>query len=225
MSLSLVTQNLQNILHTAPIKLQLLMMEQDPTSNGIMEYTSEILIDSLLHTLNTKEWFEKSSKKLPESIEYTYRFIFNNVYNKLRVTFDFFPVKGISTLKEPCMYFKSNLYFNWMGKEKERRNDLMTLFLTTTLAKVFLNTETDRCIVDYYVPVKDTESIIDIPATYLRWVECKSLQDSTVVKDKYEYVFPGVRMLINKVIEYQDETSKGKITKLLQTIIGEGLDE
>lgn len=223
--MSLVIQNLQNILHTTPIKLQLLMLEQDPTANGIMEYTSEILIDSLLYTLNTKEWFEKYSKpESPESIGYSYRFVFNNVYNNLRVVFDFFPVKGISTLKEPCMYFKSNLYLDWMGKEKERRDDL-TLFLTTTLAKVFLNTETDKCIVDYYVPVKDTESIIDVPATFLRWVECKSLRDSTVVKDKYEYVFPGIRMLINKVIEYQDEISKGKITKLLQTIIGEGLDE
>lgn len=224
MSLSLVTQNLQNILHTTPIKLQLLIMEQDPTANGIMEYTSEILIDSLFHSLNTKEWFEKSSKESPESIEYTYRFVFNNVYNKLRVVFDFFPVKGISTLKEPCMYFKSNLYLDWMGKEKEKRDDL-TLFLTTTMAKVFFNAETDKCMIDYYIPIKDAESTINIPATYLRWVECESSQDSIFNKDKYEYVFPGIRKLINKVIEYQDEISKGKITKLLQTIIGEGLDE
>lgn len=224
--MSLVIQNLQNILHTTPIKLQIKEQDQEAVDrDSIMEYTSEILIDSLLHTLNTKEWFEKSLKESSaEFTTYTYRFIFNNVYNKLRVTFDFIPVKGVSTLKEPCMYFKSNLYFDWMGKGEERRDDL-TLFLTTTLAKVFFNAEADKCIIDYYVPVKDTESIIDIPATYLRWVECKSLQDSTVVKDKYEYVFPGVRMLINKVIEYQDETSKGKITKLLQTIIGEGLDE
>jgi len=223
--MSLVIQNLQNILHTTPIKLQIKEQDQEAVDNSIMEYTSEILIDSLLHSFNTREWFEKSSKESSaEFTTYTYRFIFNNVYNKLRVTFDFSPVNGISTLKEPCMYFKSNLYFDWMGKGEERRDDL-ALFLTTTLAKVFFNAETDKCIIDYYVPIKDTESIIDIPATYLRWVECEPLQDSTVIKNKYEYVFPGIRMLINRVIEYQDEISKGKITKLLQTIIGEGLDE
>lgn len=223
--MSLVIQNLQNILHTTPIKLQIKEQDQEAVDNSIMEYTSEILIDSLLHSFNTREWFEKSLKESSaEFTTYTYRFIFNNVYNKLRVTFDFFPVKGVSTLKEPCMYFQSNLYFDWMGKGEERRDDL-ALFLTTTLAKVFFNAETDKCIIDYYVPVKDTESIIDVPATYLRWVECEPLRDSTVIKNKYEYVFPGIRMLINRVIEYQDEISKGKITKLLQTIIGEGLDE
>lgn len=221
--MSLVIQNLQNILHTTPIKLQIKEQDQEAVDNSIMEYTSEILIDSLLHSFNTREWFEKSSKESSaEFTTYTYRFIFNNVYNKLRVTFDFSPVNGISTLKEPCMYFKSNLYFDWMGKGEERRDDL-ALFLTTTLAKVFFNAETDKCIIDYYVPIKDTESIIDIPATYLRWVDCEPLRD--VFKNKYEYIFPGIRILINKVIEYQDEISKGKITKLLQTIIGEGLDE
>jgi hypothetical protein len=223
--MNLLIRNLQNTLQVEPYKLQLIgeytsIMGKKETDKVLVEYELELLIDSLLSTTSIADISELRSGGLITS----YKFIFHPIYGKLRTTFYLNPTRTDSD----SINFTGRIKFDWEGKEK--REDLCLDKSTGPISLMKLkknadadNEESGECIVDYYWKIWDNvDCIFQAPINLTRLFDGVGVKHSDQLLTS---VFPNVRTLICRIIEEMDDRLEGKISNIIQTILGEGLDE